>query len=212
MNQKWWQNKYIWALGLFGGVLNLTQPIIGVLVWPYYQPTVHILATLVAKDQAKRMIFTSLNLVLTISLLIFCWALLQYYRNQHALEIQKKLKQFMTAFFLIQVIRWELPILNLADVSQETSLYFGYLLMILVLMFGMGYLYFRLGQTLQTMGQTSFANIWQLSGALIVIFEIVLAFTQVIGWPLAGLFDQLINFLLIYPLMFNSWHFIKAAN
>ena len=212
MNQKWWQSKHIWALGLFGGLLNIIQPIIGVLSWPFYQPTAHVLAVLVAKDQPKHLIFNSINIVVTISLLIFSWALVQYYMNQHEKIIQQKLKQFMFAFVLIQFIRWELPVLKLVDVSQTTGLYFGYLFVMLIIMLGMGYLYWKIGQALQVVGQTSFANMWQLSGALMVVFEIVIVLTQFIGWPLAGLFDQLVNFLLVYPLMFNSWHFGKATN
>lgn len=211
MNQGWWQNKYVWVLGLFGGLLNLIQPIIGVLIWPFYQPNTHILAILVASDQPKRMIFTSLNIGITIALLIFSWALVQYYRKRKETLIQQKLQQFIIAFTLLQIIRWEIPILHLADISQATNLYIGYLLLVGLIIFGMAWLYWQIGQSFQAIGQTSFANLWQLSGALMMIFEFSLIITQVIGWPLAGIFDQLINFILVYPIMFNSWHFTKAA-
>ncbi|MDR3241949.1 MAG: hypothetical protein LBT37_07225 [Lactobacillaceae bacterium] len=209
MNHQWWQNKYVWGLGLLGGVLSLLQPMLGAIVWPLYKPIKYVTAILTAADNQERTLFVNLDLLAAVLILVFLVAMREYARHEKLTGLVKFLRPVMLGYVLLQLLEWFIPLAHVADASMTP---YHLSLHDLLIFFGTGVLailFLRLGNEWQKHQQPSIANVWRLSGALMLVFVFALFIVRMLSWPFAGLFDQLTNFAMVLPVMYTSWQFMK---
>lgn len=209
--QQWWQNKYIWACGLLGSILMLLTPFIGVLNWPVYAPLKQMSVILTARDQPFRTLFVGYNLVASLLIVVFLWAWVQFGSYKRLTRQRQAVLNLLGGFIVLQILRWGFPLVGMAQLSSVTDRLNWYILLLLVVDVGLAGLVLRVGQSYDTELQPSLTNMWRLSSGLMLIFIGALLIIQLLGWPFAGAFDELINFMLLWPIMYTSWDFVQKT-
>lgn len=210
MQQQWWQNKIILALGSLGAVIFILESVVATLIWPTYQMGQQPLAILTASDALYATGFKGVELIAGLVITVTLVAIWCYARYEKQSQFVMALQQLLLVW-LVQVVLWFVwPLDSIAQATLSQGItprdvVFGLATGLLTITI------WRAGTAAGTFNMLSLTNGLHLFAILLLMFHVLEFMVPLFGWPLAGFFDVLAMDILAGTMGLLSWYFMRLA-
>ncbi|MBM7617045.1 hypothetical protein JOC36_000594 [Weissella uvarum] len=210
MQQQWWQHKLFFGLGLVGALTYVLESILGVLLWPAYQPMAYPLAILTAQGAPYRGGFLVAQVLAGLLIVIALLAVYSYHRFQSERMMTRWSGAMLLAWvtWLLVVNFW--PNAKMAAYVLPTGMTVkdGVLGILIIVLAGtiLGY-----ANEVTKLTWWSLRNVLTVMALLFVLFNFLEFGMQMINWPFRGFFDILALDAIALGFGFLSWYFMRQA-
>lgn len=211
MRNKWWQRKWAFGTGALGGVLIMLLPVLGVLVWPLYQPMTYPVAILTASDAQNTVVFHSISVLAYLMIIFFGLILRRYFSDQQQRPLQQAVSYWVVALGLFVIINYFLPAPKMSSLAVPTVIWNLRNVTSLVVNLTLASIFWLIGQRAWNANYPSIANIVKLTAWLFLLFNGLEWLTTWLGWPLLGMMDLFSFDTLMVGVIYLSWYFMRQA-
>jgi len=208
--QQWWQHKIFFGLGIVGALTYFLESIVGVLVWPAYQPLAYPIAILAAQDAPHRVGFLIAQVVAGIMIAIALAAIWSYHQFQHERRMAQGSLAMLFSFIMWVLVNNVWPNFTMVNyVVPENFPAKNIVMAVIIVGLAAAMLYYA--KQIQKLNWWSLSNVLTVLALLFVIFSVLEFGMQLLNWPLRGFFDILATDSLALGLGFSSWYFMRQA-
>lgn len=191
MQQKWWQQRFVWLAGIFGGVVIVLMPLLGGLFWRLFQPIAYPREVLFARDAPMQAGFMGVNLLGNVLILLIFGALflLVQYHREAKLMVAVRGATIGWAVWGVFAVIW--PPTSMASVISADQTITVRALVSLIIVMLLAVSFYQIGLQYGRLDHPALNNVWRLVALLMILFSILRLGVQAMGLPLIGVIDQL---------------------
>lgn len=209
MQQKWWQQRFVWLAGIFGGIVIVLMPLLGGVFWSLFQPIAYPREVLFAQDAPMQAGFIGVNLFGNLLLLLIFGALFllaQYHREAKLMAAVRAATVVWAVWTLFAVI-W--PPASMASVISAEQTISVRALVSLLLVILLGWSSYQIGLQYGRLEHPALSNVWRLAALLMILFYILRLGVQAMGLPLIGVIDQLFAISSILAPVYTAVYIVR---